>query len=149
MAAANGALDVGVHLTLTSEKRPYRWRPLTTLSRSAGLTDELGFFWPDVASVRRNAVPEALEIELRAQIDTALAVGVDVTHLDAHMGAVNIRNSWISTFAEAALTKFRFSWLRTWYAATQLNTLNHSRHTATTPSLPRRERTDFRSSKFF
>jgi len=22
--------DVGVHFTLTSERRPYRWRPLTT-----------------------------------------------------------------------------------------------------------------------
>lgn len=90
MAAASDALDMGVHLTLTSEKRPYRWRPLTTSSRSAGLTDKLGFFWPDVASVRRNAVPEAVETELRAQIDTALAAGIDVTHLDAHMGAVNM-----------------------------------------------------------
>jgi predicted glycoside hydrolase/deacetylase ChbG (UPF0249 family) len=90
MAAANGALDLDVHLTLTSEKRPYRWRPLTGRSRSAGLTDELGYFWPDVPSVRRNAVPEAVETELRAQIDTAFSAGIDVTHLDAHMGAVNM-----------------------------------------------------------
>jgi len=66
MAGANGALDVGVHLTLTSEKRPYRWRPLTTSSRSAGLADEkFGFFWPDVASVRRNAIREAVETDRR------------------------------------------------------------------------------------
>jgi chitin disaccharide deacetylase len=90
MAAANGALDLGVHLTLNSEKRSYRWRPLTGASRSAGLTDELGYFWPDVASLRRHAVPEAVETELRAQIDTALAGGIDVTHLDDHMGAVNM-----------------------------------------------------------
>jgi predicted glycoside hydrolase/deacetylase ChbG (UPF0249 family) len=90
MAANNRLLDVGVHLTLTSEKQPYRWRPLTVPSRSAGLTNDLGYFWPDVASVRRNAVPEAVEVELRAQIDTALAAGIDVTHLDAHMGAVNM-----------------------------------------------------------
>jgi chitin disaccharide deacetylase len=90
MATTNSALDVGVHLTLTSEKRPYRWRPLTNRSRSAGLTDELGYFWPDVLSVRRNAAPEAVETELRAQIDIALAAGIDVTHLDAHMGAVNM-----------------------------------------------------------
>jgi hypothetical protein len=90
MAATNGTFDVGVHLTLTSEKQPYRWRPLTTPPRSAGLTDELGYFWADVPSVRRSAVPEAVETELRAQIDTALAAGIDVTHLDAHMGAVNM-----------------------------------------------------------
>jgi predicted glycoside hydrolase/deacetylase ChbG (UPF0249 family) len=88
MANGNRALDVGVHLTLTSEKRPYRWRPLTGPPRSAGLTDELGYFWADVPSVRRNAVPEAVELELRAQIDTAIAAGLELTHLDAHMGTV-------------------------------------------------------------
>jgi predicted glycoside hydrolase/deacetylase ChbG (UPF0249 family) len=88
MANANGTLDLGVHLTLTSEKRPYRWRPLTNPPRSAGLTDDLGYFWADVPSVRRNAVSHAVEAELRAQIETAIAAGVDVTHLDAHMGTV-------------------------------------------------------------
>jgi len=87
LAVTNRELDVGVHLTLTSEKRPYRWRPLTAPPRSAGITDEFGYFWADVTSVRRSAVPEAVEIELRAQIDTALATGIDVTHLDGHMGA--------------------------------------------------------------
>jgi predicted glycoside hydrolase/deacetylase ChbG (UPF0249 family) len=85
-AAADPALDLGVHLTLNAEKRHYKWRPLTTPPRSAGLTDELGFFWPDVTQTRQ-AAPEAVEAELRAQIETALAAGIDVTHLDAHMGA--------------------------------------------------------------
>ncbi|HLW92411.1 MAG TPA: polysaccharide deacetylase family protein [Roseiarcus sp.] len=87
MALANSALDIGVHLTLNSEKKPYRWRPLTAPPKSAGLTDEAGYFWPDVPSVRKNAAPAAVEAELRAQIDTVLATGIDVTHLDAHMGA--------------------------------------------------------------
>jgi chitin disaccharide deacetylase len=88
MAAANPALDLGVHLTLNSEKKPYRWRPLTSPPRSAGLTDKDGYFWADVPSVRKNAAPEAVEAELRAQIDAVMATGIDVTHLDAHMGAV-------------------------------------------------------------
>jgi predicted glycoside hydrolase/deacetylase ChbG (UPF0249 family) len=88
MAAADSTLDLGVHLTLNSEKTPYRWRPLTNPPRSAGLTDEQGYFWLDVPSVRRNAAPEAVEAELRAQIDAALAGGIDVTHLDDHMGVV-------------------------------------------------------------
>jgi hypothetical protein len=85
-AAADPALDLGVHLTLTSEKKPYRWRPLTAPPPSAGLTDPQGYFWPDVPSLRRHAAPEAAEAELRAQVDAALAAGIDVTHLDAHMG---------------------------------------------------------------
>ena len=88
MAAADPALDLGVHLTLNSEKKPYRWRPLTSPPRSAGLTDKEGYFWADVPSVRKNAAPEAVEAELRAQIGAVLATGIDVTHLDAHMGAV-------------------------------------------------------------
>lgn len=91
MAAADPSLDLGVHLTLNAEKRPVKWRPLTNPPKSAGLTDENGYFWPDPASVRRNAHPDAVEAELRAQIDAALAGGVDVTHLDAHCGAAMSR----------------------------------------------------------
>jgi chitin disaccharide deacetylase len=88
MAARDPRLDLGVHLTLTAEKRFYRWRPLTGVSRAAGLTDSDGFFWRSVADLRRQAHPAAVESELRAQIDAARAAGIDVTHLDDHMGAV-------------------------------------------------------------
>ena len=80
-------LDVGVHLTLTSESRTCRWRPISTTSRQSGLIDDAGFMWPDVPSVRRHADRRAVESELRAQIEAALAAGIDVTHLDTHMGA--------------------------------------------------------------
>jgi predicted glycoside hydrolase/deacetylase ChbG (UPF0249 family) len=86
-AAADPTLDLGVHLTLNSEKRHYKWGPLTRPSTAAGLTDDLGYFWPDVATTRRKAEPDAVEAELRAQIDLAYRAGIDVTHLDAHMGA--------------------------------------------------------------
>ena len=86
MAATNKKLDLGVHLTLTAEKEFYRWRPLTSAGKSSGLVDDDGYMWRDVSSVRRNANIEAVALELRAQIDFALASGFDVTHLDAHMG---------------------------------------------------------------
>jgi predicted glycoside hydrolase/deacetylase ChbG (UPF0249 family) len=86
MAATNPELDLGVHLTLTAEKEFYRWRPISNPSRSTGLVDEHGFMWRDVSSVRKNANLDAAKIELRAQIETAIASGFDVTHLDAHMG---------------------------------------------------------------
>jgi len=88
MARADPTLDIGVHLTLTSEMPGYRWRPLTHPASSAGLTDPAGYFHPDVATLRRRADPVAVEAELRAQIEAALAAGIDVTHLDDHMGAV-------------------------------------------------------------
>ncbi len=88
MARADTSLDVGVHLTLTSEAAGYRWRPLTRPPASAGLTDALGFFHPDIPTLRAQAQPEAVEAELRAQIEMATEAGIDVTHLDDHMGAV-------------------------------------------------------------
>jgi chitin disaccharide deacetylase len=79
-------LDLGVHLTLTSESRACRWRPISTSSPKSGLLDHDGFMWPDVPSVRRHADRRAVETELRAQIEAALAARIDVTHLDTHMG---------------------------------------------------------------
>lgn len=80
-------LDLGVHLTLTSEHEGYRWAPITRPSPAAGLTDEYGYMWSRVQQVRDHADPDAVEAEWRAQLDRALAVGIDVTHLDAHMGS--------------------------------------------------------------
>ena len=88
MARQDASLDIGVHLTLTSEMRHFRWRPLTRPSPSSGLADDDGFFHRQPSEARRRAAPAAVEAELRAQIETALAAGIDVTHLDDHAGTV-------------------------------------------------------------
>ena len=80
-------LDLGVHLTLTSESRACRWRPISTAAQKSGLIDPDGFMWPDVPSVRRHADRRAVETEMRAQIEASLAARLDVTNLDTHMGA--------------------------------------------------------------
>jgi chitin disaccharide deacetylase len=86
-AAADARLDLGVHVTLTSEKRHYRWGPVTRASRASGLVDGDGYLWRTVADLVRHGDPEAVEAEMTAQVERALALGVDVTHLDDHMGA--------------------------------------------------------------
>ena len=86
-AAEDPSLDVGVHLTLTSEWPQYRWSPLTTRSRASGLIDEHGYFPRNCLALREHLDVHAAEVELRAQIDRALGAGIDVTHLDTHMGA--------------------------------------------------------------
>jgi len=82
-----GSMDLGVHLTLTSESAAARWRPVSTTDSASGLVDSDGFMWSTVPELRRHAVPHAVATELRAQIEIALAAGIDVTHLDHHMGA--------------------------------------------------------------
>lgn len=86
-ASKSDELDVGIHLTLNSEHEHYRWRPVSGVGQSSGLVDADGFMWPTVSNSRFHADPDAVETEWRAQIDLALAAGVDITHFDAHMGA--------------------------------------------------------------
>lgn len=93
LARENPQLDIGVHLTLTAEFDRMRWRPMTGVADN-GMCDAEGFFPRRVADTRR-ADPVAVELELRAQIDAALEAGIDVTHLDAHMGTV-----WLPEFVE-------------------------------------------------
>ena len=87
IAAADASLDVGVHLTLNAEKAHYRWRPVSNATAESGLVDDDGYLWRCVSQVRKAAHPDAVETEWRAQIDRALAAGIDITHLDAHMGS--------------------------------------------------------------
>ena len=80
--------NFGIHLTLTCEYDPYRWRALTDRSAAPGLYDEEGFLWRTTAEAVEHISVEEARQELRAQIETALAAGIDVTHLDTHMGTV-------------------------------------------------------------
>lgn len=93
LARENPELDIGVHLTLTAEFDRFRWRPMTGTADN-GMCDAEGFMPRRVADTR-GADPAAVERELRAQIDAALDAGIDVTHLDAHMGTV-----WLPEFVE-------------------------------------------------
>jgi predicted glycoside hydrolase/deacetylase ChbG (UPF0249 family) len=93
LARENPGLDIGVHLTLTAEFDRMRWRPMTGVADN-GMCDAEGYFPRRVADTRR-ADPLAVERELRAQVDAALEAGIDVTHLDAHMGTV-----WLPEFVE-------------------------------------------------
>jgi predicted glycoside hydrolase/deacetylase ChbG (UPF0249 family) len=80
--------DVGVHLTLTCEWKSYRWRPISTADQASGLIDEEGYMWRSVEALHQHMDPDAAIAELRAQVEQALAMGIDVTHVDTHMGAI-------------------------------------------------------------
>jgi predicted glycoside hydrolase/deacetylase ChbG (UPF0249 family) len=80
--------DIGVHLTLTSEWDGYRWGPISTRAADSGLLDEEGYFYHTEHEVQQHGDPAAAAVELKAQIARALAAGIDVTHIDSHMGAL-------------------------------------------------------------
>jgi chitin disaccharide deacetylase len=80
--------DAGLHLTLTSEWKDYRWAPLTGKSVSPGLVDSEGAMWSSVADVVKHASADEVEAEIRAQLQRARDFGFEPTHLDSHMGTL-------------------------------------------------------------
>lgn len=98
-ATQSAGLDVGVHLTLTAEYPGYRWRSLTN---ARSLHDKDGFLPRTAEEVWANADPGEAEAECRAQIEQALAWGVDVTHLDAHMGTMQVNRRCFEIYLQLA-----------------------------------------------
>ena len=84
----NPELDAGLHLTLTSEWKDYRWGPLAGKNQVKGLVDSEGAMWRSVGEVIKNASPDEVEKEIRAQLDRARTMGFTPTHLDSHMGTL-------------------------------------------------------------
>jgi hypothetical protein len=86
-ASRSAGIDMGVHLTLTSEWAGYRWGPLSTRDPATGLLDADGYLHAANAPVFE-VDPAAVADELTTQVNRALAAGIDVTHVDSHMGTV-------------------------------------------------------------
>ena len=80
--------DVGLHLTLTSEWKTYRWGPVADAQSVPGLVDPAGKMWPEVVDVVQHAGAAEVEKEIHAQIEKALAGGIHPGHLDTHMGTL-------------------------------------------------------------
>jgi predicted glycoside hydrolase/deacetylase ChbG (UPF0249 family) len=94
--------DLGVHLTVTSEWRTYRWGGLAPRDQVASLYDADGTFPRETATVASRAKIDEIEKELRAQIDLAYAIGIRPTHVDSHMGALYQTPELFRTYADVA-----------------------------------------------
>jgi len=81
-------MDVGIHLTMTAEWDLYKWGGIAPADQISSLLDKNNYFYPSVEALGKAAKAIEAEKELRAQIDRAIASGVEPTHLDTHMGSV-------------------------------------------------------------
>ena len=86
-------VSVGVHLTLNSEWREYRWGPVLPYSEVPSLVDAQGkFFGTRSAFMANHPKPDEVARELRAQIELARSKGLPISYVDYHMGtAVSTR----------------------------------------------------------
>lgn len=92
--------DIGVHLTLNAEYERYRWGPLT---QAPSLLGGDGGFPATVEDVWDHADIEEVRRECRAQIERAILWGFDVTHLDSHMGTLQLRPEFFDVYLEMAV----------------------------------------------
>lgn len=92
--------NFGIHLCHTCEWKSYRWGPVAPREQVPGLVDAAGCLWPSVEEVYAHAKPEEALAEGRAQIQKALAAGMDITHLDSHMGTLQLNPAFLEVYAK-------------------------------------------------
>ena len=101
-AKANPKMDIGLHLTLTSEWKTYRWGPVTDENEVPGLLDPEAKLWRSVPEVVQHASAEEVEKEIRSQIEQSIAWGYTPDHIDTHMGTLYGDPSFVKAYIKVA-----------------------------------------------
>jgi predicted glycoside hydrolase/deacetylase ChbG (UPF0249 family) len=101
-ARSHPEADLGLHLTLTSEWKSYRWGPVLSKDRVSSLLDPNGDFYLTESEAASHANAREVEAEIRAQIDRARAFGIKPTHLDSHMGTLYQNKTLFETLLRVA-----------------------------------------------
>jgi predicted glycoside hydrolase/deacetylase ChbG (UPF0249 family) len=104
MCKENPEMDMGVHATLNAEWESYRWGPVSDAGTGSGLRDEAGYFHQWHQAVYDNASAEEVDAEVNAQIEKALKAGINVTHVDSHMGTI-MNPKFIQSYVQAASSR--------------------------------------------
>lgn len=99
-AARYDGEDIGVHLTLTAEFELYPWGPIT---QAPSLLGGGGGFPRTVEDAWEHADLDEVHRELQAQIERAIQWGFDVTHLDSHMGTLQLRPEFFDVYLNMAI----------------------------------------------
>ena len=102
---AHPGMDAGLHLTLNAEWKQYRWGPLAGKPAVPGLVDAEGALWRSVSEVVQHATAEEVDREIRAQVDRALVMGFQPTHLDSHMGTLFATPAFLSKYIQLGMEK--------------------------------------------
>ncbi len=95
-------MDIGLHLTLTSEWVDHRWGPVSNPKDVPSLIDPDGKFWPEIPDLVAHASPEDVEKEIRTQIKKSIALGYRPDHIDTHMGSIYGHPDYLKVYLKVA-----------------------------------------------
>ena len=87
-AIENPSIDLGLHLTVTSEWRDYKWNGVLQPNKTPSLINKKGELFKNKKKFVLNADPLELKSELQAQVDLSKSIGIKPTHIDSHEGAL-------------------------------------------------------------
>ena len=96
-------IDAGLHLTLTSEWKDYRWGPLSGKPSVPNLVDSEGAMWQSVQETAKHASADEIEKEIRSQLDRARVMGFEPTHMDSHMGTLFAREDYLERYFKVGM----------------------------------------------
>ncbi len=96
-------IDLGVHLTLTSEWSEYRWGPISTRDMVSGMIDQEGYFYASSKEAQDHLDPAFAREELAMQISKMCSDDFLPSHIDTHMGTV-AHPKLMQTYIELAIT---------------------------------------------
>ena len=99
-AINNPEIDLGLHLTVTSEWRDYKWDGVANSSFISSMIDKKGNLFENKKKFTLNASTKDLKKELQAQIDLAKSIGIKPTHIDSHEGALFFDQNIFRTYLE-------------------------------------------------
>jgi chitin disaccharide deacetylase len=94
--------DLGLHLTLNSEWKTYRWGPVAPKDQVPSLLDPDGYLFGEGGGFRTHAKADEVEREIRAQVQQAMKLGIHPTHLDSHMGSLFLTPDLFTVYVKVA-----------------------------------------------
>ena len=101
-AKSHPDVDLGLHLTLNSEWKTYRWGPVAPKDQVPTLLAPDGYLFGEGEGFRTHAKADEVEREIRAQVEQATKLGIHPTHLDSHMGSLFLTPDLFSVYVKVA-----------------------------------------------
>ena len=101
-AKSHPGADLGLHLTLNSEWKTYRWGPVALKDQVSSLLAPDGYFFGEGEGFGAHAKADEVEREVRAQVEQAMKLGIHPTHFDSHMGSLFLSPDLFSVYVKVA-----------------------------------------------